>query len=157
MAQIENHPHFLTYIVNQIVTKRPPVGFFGSFVVEKSGEHKDQLNLKARGINPLVDLVRFFALEKGIRASSTLERIDALRESHPVVREFADELKQALDFLLLLRVHSQYHQMSDGVEIDNFITPSRLTNLERRTIKDAFHLISRVQDLLLERSKAAIL
>jgi CBS domain-containing protein len=157
VAQIENHPHFLTYLASQVVSKRPPVGFFGSFVVEKSGEHKDQLNLKARGINPLVDLVRFFALEKGIRASSTLERIDALRESHPVVREFADELKQALDFLLLLRVHSQYHQMSDGGEVNNFITPSRLTNLERRTIKDAFHLISRVQDLLLERSKAAIL
>ena len=74
-----------------------------------------------------------------------------------MVREFADELKQALDFLLLLRVHSQYRQMSDGAEVNNFITPSRLTNLEKRTIKDAFHLISRVQDQVLERYKAAIL
>jgi len=47
--------------------------------------------------------------------------------------------------------------MSNGVEINNFITPSRLTNLEKRTIKDAFHLISRVQDQVLERYKAAIL
>jgi CBS domain-containing protein len=157
VAQIEDQPQFLNYVVNQIVTNRPPIGFFGSFVVEKSGEHKDQLNLKARGINPLVDLVRFFALEKGIRATSTVERLDALRETHTVVREHADELQQALDFLLLLRVHNQYRQMSDGVALDNFITPSRLTNLEKRTIKEAFQLISRVQDLVLERYKTAVL
>jgi len=157
VAQIEDQPHFLNYVANQIVTNRPPIGFFGSFVVEKSGEHKDQLNLKARGLNPLVDLVRFFALEKGSRATSTLERIDALRETHTVVREFADELKQALDFLLLLRVHSQYRQMSDGAEANNFITPSRLTNLEKRTVREVFQLVSRVQDQVLERYKAAIL
>jgi CBS domain-containing protein len=143
--------------VNQAVTNRPPIGFFGSFVVEKSGEHKDQLNLKARGINPLVDMVRFFALEKGCRATGTLERLEALRETHTIVREYAEELAQALDFLLLLRVHSQFRQASDGVAVDNFITPSRLTNLEKRTIKDAFHLIARVQDQVLERYKASVL
>lgn len=157
VALLEDQPLFLNFIANQIVTNRPPIGFFGSFVVEKSGEHKDQLNLKARGINPLIDLVRFFALEKGIRVTSSNERIDALRGMHSEVRQFADELKQALDFLLLLRVHTQYRQMTDGAEVDNFITPSRLTNLEKRTIKEAFQLIARVQDQVLERYKAAIL
>ena len=157
VAQVADQPRFLDYIANQVVTNRPPIGFFGSFVVEKSGEHKDQLNLKARGINPLVDLVRFFALEKGCRATWTLERLGALRESHALVREHAEELEQALDFLLLLRVHSQYRQLSDGAGVDNFITPSRLTNLEKRTVKEAFQLVSRVQDPVLERYKAGIL
>jgi len=157
VAQLADQRPFLAYVVNQIVTNRPPIGFFGSFVVEKSGEHKDQLNLKARGINPLVDMVRFFALEKGCRATGTLERLELLRETHTIVREHAEELAQALDFLLLLRVHSQFRQASDGVEVDNFITPSRLTNLEKRMIKDSFHLIARVQDQVLERYKAAIL
>jgi CBS domain-containing protein len=157
VSQVADQRPFLAYVVNQIVTNRPPIGFFGSFVVEKSGEHKDQLNLKARGINPLVDMVRFFALEKGCRATGTLERLEALRETHTLVREYAEELAQALDFLLLLRVHSQFRQASDGLELDNFITPSRLTNLEKRTIKDSFQLIARVQDQVLERYKAAIL
>ena len=73
------------------------------------------------------------------------------------MREYAEELAQALDFLLLLRVHSQFRQASDGAAVDNFITPSRLTNLEKRTIKDSFHLISRVQDQVLERYKASVL
>jgi len=38
----------------------PAIGFLKSFVVEKSGEHKDELNLKIKGIAPLVDVVRFF-------------------------------------------------------------------------------------------------
>jgi CBS domain-containing protein len=157
VAQLADQRVFLNYVANQIVSNRPPIGFFGSFVVEKSGEHKDQLNLKARGINPLVDLVRFFALEKGTRDPGTLERIAALRETHTLVREYADELAQALDFLLLLRVHSQYRQAGEGAAVDNFITPGRLTNLEKRTIKEAFQLISRVQDQVLELHKAAIL
>jgi CBS domain-containing protein len=157
VAQLADQRTFLNYVVNQIVTNRPPIGFFGNFVVDKSGEHKDQLNLKARGINPLVDMVRFFALEKGIRTTGTLERIEALRETHTIVREFAEELEQALDFLLLLRVHGQFRQLSDGAPLDNFITPSKLSNLEKRTIKESFHLISRVQDQVLERYKAAVL
>ena len=156
-AQLADQRIFLNYVANQIATNRPPIGFFGSFVVEKSGEHKDQLNLKARGINPLVDLVRFFALEKGTRESGTLERIEALRGTHTLVREHADELVQALDFLLLLRLHNQYRQAGDGLPVDNFITPARLTNLEKRTIKEAFHLISKLQDDVLQRYKAAIL
>ena len=117
LAQLADERGFLNFVVNQIVTNRPPIGFFGSFVVEKSGEHKDQLNLKARGINPLVDLVRFFAFEKGCRETGTLERIAALRETHATVREYADVLVQALDFLLLLRVHSQYRQESAGTPV----------------------------------------
>jgi CBS domain-containing protein len=157
VAQLADQRVFLNWVANQIATNRPPIGFFGSFVVEKSGEHKDQLNLKARGINPLVDLVRFFALEKGTRESGTLERLEALRETHTLVREHADELAQALDFLLLLRLHNQYRQAGAGAAIDNFITPGRLTNLEKRTIKEAFQLISKIQDEVLQRYKTAIL
>jgi signal-transduction protein with cAMP-binding, CBS, and nucleotidyltransferase domain len=42
-----------------------------------------------------------------------------------------------------------------GVEVEGRMVS--LTNLEKRTIKDAFHLVSRVQDQVLERYKAAIL
>jgi len=46
------------------VKNRPPLGFFKTFVVEKSGEHKDKLNLKIKGIAPIIDIVRLFSLEK---------------------------------------------------------------------------------------------
>jgi CBS domain-containing protein len=148
---------FLGHLANITVQNRPPVGFFKTFVVEKSGEHKDELNLKIKGIAPLVDIVRLFALEKAVRETSTLERIEALRTRHTVVAEYADELKHAFEFIMLLRIHNQFGQIEAGRIPDNFINPSRLSNLEKRTIREAFSLITRLQDHIIEIYKHMIL
>jgi CBS domain-containing protein len=147
---------FLGYLANMAIKNTPPIGFFKSFVVEKSGEHKDELNLKIKGFAPLVDLVRLFALEKGIRETSTLERIDTLRPIHTIVEAYADEFEQAFEFIMLLRMHHQYEQISLGQVPDNFINPNKLSNLEKRSIKEAFQLISKVQALIIERYKSLI-
>ena len=137
-------------MANITIQNRPPIGFFKSFVVEKSGEHKDELNLKVKGIAPLVDIVRLFALEKGVKETSTLERIEELRSRHTIIAEYADELKNAFEFVMLLRIHNQFSQIEAGKVPDNFINPSKLSNLEKRTIREAFTLISRLQDVIVE-------
>ncbi len=126
------------------------------FVVEKDGAHKDELNLKVKGLAPLVDMVRLFSLERGVRETSTLERIEMLRGVHTIVQEYADELEHAFEFMMLLRIHHQYSELSRGGMPDNFINPNRLSNLEKRSIKEAFHLIEKVQDLIIERYKSFI-
>jgi CBS domain-containing protein len=157
LAHLRDQQVFFGYLANMTVQNRPPVGFFKTFVVEKSGEHKDELNLKVKGIAPLVDIVRLFALEKGLRETSTLERIEALRTKHTVVAELSDELKHAFEFIMLLRIHNQFSQIEAGRIPDNFINPSKLSNLERRTIKDAFGLITKLQDHIIEKYKHMIL
>ncbi|HEY6011819.1 MAG TPA: DUF294 nucleotidyltransferase-like domain-containing protein, partial [Nitrospirota bacterium] len=155
-AILKGQKVFLGYLANMAIRNTPPVGFFKSFVVEKGGAHKDELNLKIKGIAPIVDMVRLFALEKGIRETSTLERIETLRTKHTIVEEFADEFEQAFEFIMLLRIHNQYAQISGGVVPDNFINPNRLSNLEKRSIKEAFQLITKAQDLIIERYKSLI-
>jgi CBS domain-containing protein len=148
---------FFGHMANISIQNRPPIGFFKSFVVEKSGEHKNELNLKVKGIAPLVDIVRLFALEKGVRETSTLERIEELRSRHTIITEYADELKNVFEFVMLLRIHNQFSQIEAGKVPDNFINPSKLSNLEKRTIREAFTLISRLQDVIVERYKHMIL
>ncbi len=155
-ALLQDQKVFLGYLANMAIKNRPPIGFFKSFVVEKGGEHKDELNLKVKGLAPLVDIVRLFALEKGVRETSTLERIETLRPLHTIVEEYADELEQAFEFIMLLRIHHQFRQLSAGQGPDNFINPNRLSNLEKRSIKEAFHLITKIQDLIIERYKSLI-
>jgi len=155
-SQLKDQKVFLGYLANMAIKNTPPIGFFKSFVVEKGGEHKDELNLKVKGIAPLVDIMRLFALEKGIRETSTLERIETLRSRHTIVEEYADDLEQAFEFITLLRIHHQYAQISSGQEPDNFINPNKLSNLEKRSIKEAFQLISTVQDMIIERYKSLI-
>jgi CBS domain-containing protein len=141
---------FLGHMANMIIKNRPPVGFFKSFVVEKSGEHKNEFNLKIKGIAPLIDAVRLFALEKGVTETSTHGRIQALKDKHSIIKEYSSELEHAFDFLMLLRVQHQYGQIKEGIQPDNFINPDRLSSLEKKTIREAFHFISKLQDLIIE-------
>jgi CBS domain-containing protein len=147
---------FLGHLANMAIKNTPPIGFFKSFVVEKDGVHKNELNLKVKGVAPLVDIIRLFALERGVRETSTLERIAALRGTHTIVQEYADEFEHAFEFIMLLRIHHQFSQLSAGGAPDNFIDPNKLSGLEKRSIKDAFHLITKVQDLIIERYKSLI-
>jgi CBS domain-containing protein len=155
-SMLEGQTLFLGYMANTIINNMPPLNLFKSFVVEKGGEHKDQFDLKIKGIAPLVDAVRLFALERGVQETSTLERISALREKHTIVKEYADELEHAFEFIMLLRIHHQIEQIEAGRKPDNFINPDKLSNLEKRMIKDEFHLISKMQGLIIERYKPMI-
>jgi CBS domain-containing protein len=147
---------FLEHLANRALRNTPPIGFFGSFVVEKGGGRGNVLDLKEKGLLPLVDGIRLFALERGVRETSTLGRISALRESHPIVKQYADELLQAFAFIMLLRIHRQYSRLSEGGVPDDFLDPQRLSNLERRSLKDAFRLTAKVQDLIVERYRSMV-
>ena len=147
---------FLGHIANLAIKNMPPIGFLKAFVVEKSGEHKDKLNMKIKGLAPLVDIVRLFALEKGIKETSTIERIHVLKDKHTIVKEYGDELIHAFEFIMLLRIQHQLEQLKEGKDINNFINPNNLSNLEKRIAKETFQLVTKIQDLIIERYKAMI-
>lgn len=157
LETVKDQKVFLGYLANLAVRNKPPLGFFKTFVVEKSGEHKDKLNLKIKGIAPIVDIIRLFSLEKGIKETSTLERIEILKNKHTVIRDYADEIVYAFEFLTLLRIRHQYEQIIQGKMPDNFIDPESLSNLEKKLLKDTFQLISKLQDILIERYKLMII
>lgn len=153
---IEGQEVYLGHVANTVIKNRPPLGFLKSFVVEKNGEHKDELNLKLKGIMPLVDIVRLFAMERVVKETSTLGRIEELRNKHTIVGEYADEIEHAFEFFTLLMVHHQAELLEEGKPPDNFINPNKLSSLEKKTVKDAFHLIAGLQDSIIELYKALI-
>lgn len=154
---IPEFPAFLGFLANMLVRNRPPIGFFGAVAVERSGEHKDGLNLKIKGVAPLVDIARLFALEKGVRQASTLDRLAAIRGGTSLISGLVDELEYSFEFITLLRVHHQFRQMEAGQPIDNFIRLDALSSLERQSLKNAFRLIIKVQDLVMDRYKGFII
>lgn len=156
LGLLQDHPTFLGFLANMLVKNRPPLGFFGHVSVERSGEHKNGLNLKIKGVAPLVDIARLFALDRGVRHASTSDRLDALRGTTSLVADLVEELRYAFEFITLLRIHHQYRQMEAGQPIDNFIHLDHLSSLERQSLKNAFRLILKIQDLVQERYKGFI-
>jgi CBS domain-containing protein len=153
---IADNQLFFGYMASMMLQITPPLGFFKTFVVEKSGEHKDKFDLKVKGLTPLLDAIRLFSMEKGVKEYTTMDRIQALKNKHSVVQEYAEELEHAFEFVLLLRIHHQYEQIKEGRSPDNFINPDQLSNLEKKTIKEAFNLMSKIQNKITERYKSLI-
>jgi CBS domain-containing protein len=148
LQRLKNQDMFLNLMAQLTIKLRPPIGFFKTFIVQKSGEHKNKLNLKFTCLAPLVNIVRLFSLENKTSATSTIERLHALRGNHNVVDEFGEELEHAFEFLTLLRIRHQHAQIEAGMEPDNFINPYEISNFEKKVFKESCQLIAKIQDLI---------
>jgi CBS domain-containing protein len=134
---------------------KPPLGFFRNFVLERSGEHQDQLDLKLFGTGPIVDAARVFALDAGIEHTNTSDRLSALT-SGPDRDPIFQDMQGAFEFLTLLRLECQLRQVREGKELSNYISPDSLTQLQRSLLKEAFRAAARAQALIEERFRTAI-
>jgi len=57
-------------------------------------------------------------------------------------------LRQSLEFLQTLRVRTQAQQIKSQAAPDNFISPDRLSVMERDRLKDCFKVVMEFQSLL---------
>jgi CBS domain-containing protein len=144
--EVKDKNIFLAHMAGNVVKNRPPLDFFGKFSGEKQGVHKGKFNIKINGLCPIIDAARLSALEMKVYNTSTIARLMELKDQHGTVSTFSDELEQAFEFLMSLRLRHQFQQIQGGVEPDNFINPHDLGTLEKRLLKEAFKLILSVQE-----------
>jgi len=142
---------FIAYMASNALKHRPPLGFFRNFVLISGGDHDHTLDLKHRGTVPIVDLARVYALSAGLPQINTIERLEAGARVQAVSREGAANLIDALEFIGTLRMRHQADQLRDGRKADNYLSPDDLSRLERGHLKDAFSLISTMQESLAQR------
>lgn len=137
---------FLTHLARNSLTHRPPLGFFRGLVLEKDGDRANTLDLKARGLMPVVDLARVFALSIGVDAVNTTARLQATESAGRLGS--AEDLIDAFEFISYVRVEHQAGQVRRGQVPDNFVDPRDLGEFQRRTLKDAFGVVKSVQGVL---------
>lgn len=139
---------FLRDMAETAVLHETPLGFFKRLVVEKSGAHRNQLNLKLNGLTPLVDAVRTLALDQRIFETNTLDRISALAEKEVLTSAEAEDLRDAFNVIMLVRVRHHVNLIQQGSLPDNYIDPEALTIIQRTMLKEAFKSIDKLQRLL---------
>jgi CBS domain-containing protein len=139
---------FTAYMAANALTHRPPLGFFRTFVLIHDGAHDDTFDIKHRGIVPITDIARVFALSHGLKPVNTTERLEAAAETPIVSREMSENLVDALEFIASMRINHQAEQIRKGMQPDNYLAPSELSDLERRHLKDAFRVIQDMQETL---------
>ncbi|MGO1295879.1 MAG: DUF294 nucleotidyltransferase-like domain-containing protein [Vibrio sp.] len=146
---------FLACLARNSLNRTPPLGFFKSFVMEKDGQHNNSINLKRRGTAPLADLIRVHALAVGSRAKNSFERLDDIIDAGILPKGRGQDLRDALEFISVVRIRHQAIDIEQGQEPDNNIEPENLSDFERRNLKDAFQILSNAQNFLKYRYQAS--
>ena len=146
---------FLALLAKSAVGYQPPLGFFRQFVLEKSGEHKNTLDLKLNGIMPIVEIARIRSLAAGEMRITTRNRLRAAALAGELAEADAANLLDALDFIETLRLEHQSRQMHAGQDPDNHLSPAELSPLVRQNLKAAFAQIRVSQSALLNRFHVA--
>lgn len=141
-------PRFLASMARNALNRTPPLGFFKEFVMEQDGKHNNSINLKRRGTAPLADLIRVHALAVGSRAQNSFERLKDVIEAGILPKGRGPDLRDAMEFIAMVRIRHQALDLVAGREPDNNIEPEHLSDFERRNLKDAFQILSHAQKFL---------
>lgn len=146
--EIMEESAFLTFFAANALHNPPPRSFFRSFILERSGEHAESFDVKARAMMPLCDAARVLVHHIGIRERlSTPGRYAAIAKAEPRLAMLASEAGHAYEILLRMRA-------KEGLRNDNsgrFLDINSLNKLERQTLRNTFSVVESVQRLLQNR------
>jgi CBS domain-containing protein len=137
-----SNPSLKRRLAQMVMDATPPLNFIGRLVVEAFGGGQEEFDLKSRGMAPLRDAARLFALHYKLnRRHSTGGRWDELKRVVPERVEMAGLAREAYDFLLRLRTLNGLRRGDSGRHLDL----ETLTKLERAQLANVFDVVRTVQ------------
>ncbi len=136
---------FLDRMRAEALAVRPPSGFVRGFVVEANGRHRGQLDLKKRGIGPIVAIGRLVAIATGSPAAPTQDRLEQGAAVGLLTRDEADTLRGAHREMFELQFAREIGDLREGRDRSTYLDPNALDTLTRRHLRESFRAIARVQ------------
>jgi len=157
LAKTKVQTLFQAFMAGNALSHKPPIGFFRGFVLDKDSKDAQAdkgMDMKKRGVVPVIDLARLYALAGGIAPINTWERFEAIAEAGLMTRTTVDDLRDAFEFISMVRLQHQAKQIENGQKPNNYVPPEELSALERRHLKDAFEVIATMQESMASRYQA---
>jgi CBS domain-containing protein len=133
-----------------------PVGWWARLTAHRGRDEQD-FDLKKLGTFPIVHGVRSLALQAGVTALSTAERLRSLVDARRLDPDFARDLVETLHFLMGLKLKNNLAQRQLGRPVDNLVRMSALSSLERDRLKDALAIVKRFRQHLQQHFKLGAL
>lgn len=146
VARARRNAPFLSQLARAAVGFRPPIGAFRRLRAEDGG-----IDLKKGGLAPVQGLARLWALDAGVSATGTLDRLAAAAVAGLLDRDRAEDLAEAYRFLSALRLRSQLASLAEGKAPGNRVPVDSLSASERRHLKEAFLAVRDAQESTVSR------
>ena len=148
LAAAQANSIFVSHMIANSLKHTPPLGLLRGFATIRSGEHKNEMDLKHNGVVPVVDLARVYALRGKLTAVNTRARLEAASAAGVLSASGAADLLDAYDMIAQTRLERQAEDVRAGRGPDNFMAPSELSEFERSHLRDAFVVIRTLQNAL---------
>ncbi|UII22074.1 DUF294 nucleotidyltransferase-like domain-containing protein [Fulvivirga ligni] len=143
--EISSEKIFLNFLAKNALKNPAPLGFFKNLMIERSGEHKNDFDIKARAMMPLVDMARVLSLDAGIMdVKNTIGRYQVLAEKDPSRRELYEEAADAYEYLMRFRAISGFEHNNSG----RYVPIDSLGKLDRQILRNTFEPIDKLQKML---------
>lgn len=141
---------FTAHMASNAIGHVPPLGLIRGFATVRSGEHRNQIDMKHNGVVPIVDLGRMYALQGQVIAANTRARIEAAGTSGVISPSGSRDLLDAYDMIAQTRLENQAQQIKSGDKPDNYMAPANLSDFERSHLRDAFVVVKTMQSALMQ-------
>lgn len=150
--EMNQEPGFINFLAQNALDSPPPLSFFKNFIVERGGDHKDEFDIKARGMMPLTQAARVWTLAHKVpNITHTVDRFEKLAELEPQNAQVYKEAAMAYELMIRYRALNGFRNRNSG----RFIHPETLNKIERQTLKYAFRTIEALQSALRTRFNLA--
>jgi CBS domain-containing protein len=127
---------------------RPPTGFVRGSLVHWDGARAGAFDVKRGGVTPITNLARTFAVASGASSNRTIDRLRAAASLGALDLDLAVGLEEAFRLLWRIRLRHQVTQRRAGDPADDLVDPGALGPLTRRSLREAFKVITAGQRLL---------
>ncbi|MDF1549895.1 MAG: DUF294 nucleotidyltransferase-like domain-containing protein [Bacteroidales bacterium] len=141
---VENKDIFFYHLAENVLSIKPPISFFGNFIVESTKENKSVFDIK-KVMMLVTGIARLYSLKHNVNETSTLQRLKKLNNLGIFADEQAKMLTDNFNYLMLMRLNHQLDAIKKHKEPDNLINPKSLNEIERTTLKKIFLQLSDFQ------------
>ena len=121
---------------------------FGHLWTDREGEYRGLFNVKLLGWAPLVMNIRILAVNSGLTATSTLQRIAMLEADKRLSRTNAGELEEAYHILTSQRILLQIRYLRGAAKNTYFLDPNDLPANEQEALRRALVSIKDLQKVI---------
>jgi len=132
-----DHPEIARRMLENTLRHKILVGVFGQLLTERYGENAGSLDIKYGAYIPMVNAIRLLALQAGVRETSTVRRIEALRMAHLLSEVEAEEVAEAFILLLKLRMLASVSEANGQWSGTGKVPAARLTKEMVAALKKA--------------------
>lgn len=151
MDGLSRYTTILERMIENTVQYKMLVGVFGQFITDRYGDHVGSMDIKYGGYIPIVNSIRWLALNGRITKTSTLLRIDELLEKEVISVSEHMQYREAFLQMLSLRLRAGYRKEQEYFEGYGKLNPKTLDAEEIRQLKKSLKIGKELQKHVLRK------